>query len=324
MKVKNTTIFMGDATLKERHSGVSKGKGSGKSIFAGGLGQSIDPIAQKKQQARKQAMKVVGDAWANDKKIDQGLAESRSRIRDYQDQIGNANTELVRIKEERLALRDASGVSADSQEEKDLELLVKRAESMRSGSGVYLTDEDYKRLDQIDAAGLTEYQQRSLDMYKSGDYYAKQKAEAERGIKAENSFIRSTKEALLKSGAKGMLKAKDTADGIMEAASKEVVGMLMDEAKEHIDEEMEEKKEAAEEKAEKEKEEEEKLEKIKEEKESKEEFAEKVGEQVEEISEDIIDLDDTMEDVQKDIKKIMDEMKLLEEDLKGAAVDTVG
>ena len=66
--------------------------------------------------------------------------------------------------------------------------------------------------------------------------------------------------------------------------------MLIDEAKDHMDEKMAEEKEAAEEKAEKEEAEEERIEKQNEKK--------------------------------KEIKKIVDEMKLLEEDIKGAAVDT--
>lgn len=322
MKVQNTTIFMGDNTRRERQNGVTEEKSSPKNIFAGNFNKKLDPIAQKKQQARQQAMKVVGDAWEIDRKIDQSLEDSRNRIKEYQDQIGNANAELKRIEEERLELRDSYGVEEDSQEEKDLQLLVKRVDSQRGGSDVHLTEEEYKRLAQIDAQGLTEYQQRSLDKYKSGDSYAKEITEAEQGIQSEDYFIRETKRELLKS--QNMIKAQKSADDIMEAASQEIIGMLIDEAKDHIDEEMEEKKEAAEEKAEKEKEEEEKIEKIKEDKAEKEEFAEGVSEQVEDITKYVVEMEDTMGDVQQEIKKIMDEMKLLEEDLKGAAVDTVG
>ncbi len=322
MKVHNTTIFMGDNTRRERQNGITEEKSGPKTIFAGNFNKKFDPIAQKKEQARKQAMKVVGDAWENDRKIDQSLEDSRNRIREYQKQIGEANSELGRIKEDRLALRDSYGVSEDSQEEQDLQLLVKRVDSQRSGSGVHLTEEEYERLAQIDEQGLTEYQQRSLDKYKSGDMYEREKAEAQQGIQAEESFIRATKRELPKN--QGMLKAQATADDIMEAAGKEIVGMLIDEAKDHIDEEMEEKKEAAEEKAEEEKEEEEKIEKIKEDKAEKEEFAEGVSEQVEDITKYVVEMEDTMGDVQQEIKKIMDEMKLLEEDMKGAAVDTIG
>ena len=93
--------------------------------------------------------------------------------------------------------------------------------------------------------------------------------------------------------------------------------MLVDEAKDHIDEEMEEKKEQALEKAEKEKEEEERLEKIREDKDEKEEFAEQVSDSTQLMTE----ADSAMEDVHRELKKVMDEMKLLEEDIKGAAVD---
>lgn len=114
-----------------------------------------------------------------------------------------------------------------------------------------------------------------------------------------------------------MIKAQNTAEQIEESTRKEVVGMLLDEAKDHIDEEMEEKKDEALEKAEKEKEEEERIKKIKEEKDEKEEFTEQVADSAQLFTE----ADSAMEDVQKAVKKVMDEMKLLEEDIKGAAVD---
>ncbi len=145
--------------------------------------------------------------------------------------------------------------------------------------------------------------------------------EAEEGIQAENAFIAGTKLNRLKS--QTMIKADKSADAVLEAASDEIVGMLMDEAKDHIDEEMEEREETSREKAEKKKEEEEKLEELKEDKNKKKEFAEAISDQTEVVSQYMLELDGTMEAVQKEIKKIMDEMKLTEEELKGAAVDTV-
>lgn len=321
MKVQNTVIFMGDNTRRERQNGITEEKGGQKTIYAGNFNQKFDPIAQKKQQARQQAMKVVGDAWEVDRKTDQSLEDSRSRIREYQNQIGEANKELNRIKEERLALRDSYGVKEDSQEEQDLQLLIKREDSKRGGSGVYLTEEECERLSQIDEQGLTEYQQRSLDKYKSGADYKKEKEQALQGIRSEDYFIRETKRELAKS--QNMLKAQESADNIEKAASQEIIGMLIEEAKDHVDEELEEKKEAAQEKAEKEKEQEERIEKNKEEKAEKEEFSERVSQQVEDITRYVAEMEDTMGEMQQEIRKIMEEMKLLEEDLKGAAVDTV-
>lgn len=318
MKVQNTTIFMGGNTGRERTDGTAEGRKNQKNIFAGSLSKSFDPIAKKKQDARKQAMKIIGDAWASDREIEDDLKERRNKIKEYQDIIGQANRELRRINDDRLALRDAYGVAEDSQEEQDLRLLDKELDADRIGSGVHLTAEEKERLAQIKEKGLTEYQTRSLEMKKSGSVYEDELEEAEKGVREENYAIREIKRELPK--VQTMIKARKSADEVLEAASDEIVGMLTEEAKDHIDEEMEEKKEAAEKKAEEEKELEEKIEKRKEDKEEQEEFAEQIAASTELMAE----ADSTMDEVQKEIRKIIDEMKLIEEDIKGAAVDTVG
>ena len=178
-----------------------------------------------------------------------------------------------------------------------------------------LTDEERERLEQSHQEGLTEYQQRSMELYEGEDYYKKQANEAKAQMKAAGGAASAIKSAMAKS--QTMIKAQNTAEDIMDAAGREIMGMLVDEAKDHIDEEMEEKKEQALEKAEKEKEEEERLEKIREDKDEKEEFAEQVSDSTQLMTE----ADSAMEDVHRELKKVMDEMKLLGEDIKGAAVD---
>lgn len=321
MKVHNTTIFMGDNTRRERQNGVTEETSSRKTIFAGNFNKKLDPVAQKKQQARQQAMKIVRDAWSGEQELDADIEERRNKIRDYQSSMADANSKLKEIDENRQAIKDSYGVADDSMEEQDLKLLEKEVDAQQPGSGVQLTEEEEERLEQIKADGLTEYQQRALELKESEKTYEDQLQEAKAGAKAENCTITTMKINRLKS--QTMIKASQSADEVLEAASQEIIGMLVDEAKEHIDEEMEEKKEAAEKKAEEEKEEEEKIEKIKEDKADKEEFTEEVAEQIEDMSAYMVEMDNTMGEVQQEIKKIMDEMKLLEEDLKGAAVDTV-
>lgn len=320
MKVQNTTIFMGDNTRRERQNGVTEEKTGQKTIFAGNFNKKFDPIAQKKQQARDQAMKIVRDAWAGEQELDADLEEKRSKIREYQTSMSEASSKLKEIDENRQALKDSYGVSDDSKEEQDLKLLEKEMDAQKAGSGMQLTEEEEARIKEIKEKGLTEYQQRSLELKESRGTYEEQLTQARAGAKAENSAIMTMKINRLKS--QTMIKASQSADEVLEAAGQEIIGMLIDEAKDHIDEEMEEKKEAAEKKAEKEEEEEEKIEKIKEDKAEKEEFSEGVAEQVEDISQYMVEMDSTMNEVQQEIKKIMDEMKLLEEDLKGAEVDT--
>lgn len=270
MRVRNTAIFMGDNSRSERNNSVAEKaqeKGKRKSIYAGNRNKKNDLIAQKKQAAKKQAMKIVREAWDSDRKVDEGITESKGRLGEHKLALAEANEELKKFKESRRELGLPEEVEEGSPEAAEL----KRIE------------------DSIEAA--------------------------RQGIQSENALIRSTRLEKLKHDP--MVAAEQNAEKVMEASSKEIIGMLMQEAKDHVDEEMEEKKKAAEEKAEKEKEEEEKLEKIKEEKDEKEEFAERVADSTELM----VEGDSTMDEVQKEIQKVIEEMKLIEEDIKGAAVD---
>lgn len=318
MKVQNTTIFMGDDTLRARHGYEDAEKEQNrKSIFAGGLNKTADPILQKKQQAQKQAMKVISDAWAGEREIDDDLELRREKINQYKEDMGKAKDELKEIENRRAQLRDSYGIAEDSQEEQDLKLLEKEIDSQKPGSGIHLTAEEYERLAQIKEAGLSEYQQHSLELKSNGGMYEEQISEAEEGILAENSVIRATKLERLKS--QTMQKANESADEIMEAARDQIIGMLVEEAKDHIEEEMEEKKEAAQKAEEKKEEEEERIEK----RDEKEDREEQLREQIKAATEQMTLSEDVLGEVQQEIKKIVEEMKLLEEDIKGAAVDTV-
>lgn len=315
MKVQNTTIFMGDSSRSERHGNSKAEEKNRSTIYAGNLNQNFDPIVQKRKQAQKQAMKIITDAWAGDQEIDNDLEERRNKVIKLRGEANEAKEALKNIEEDRAALRETYGVEEDSQEEQDLKLLEKEIDARTPGKKVVLSEEEMEKIEQIKANGLTEYQSRSLEMKEAGTYYENQIYNCETEIEMENAIVRGTKLERLKKSP--MLEAQKQADGIMEAASQEIIGMLVDEAKEHIDEEMEEKKEAAEKKAEEKEELEEKLEKTKEEKEEQEEFTEEILETTEQMTE----LSSDQTDIQKEIQDIMNKMKLLEEDIKGAAVD---
>ncbi|MBD5546788.1 MAG: hypothetical protein HDQ97_05255 [Lachnospiraceae bacterium] len=316
MKVQNTTIFMGDNTGSAGY-GIARDKNGQASIFAGNRNEKPDLIAQRQQQAKKQIMKIVGDAWGSDRKLEDSLTESRNKLKIHKETIGEANEELKQIKAEKQALKEIYKVEEDSEEEQDLRLLEKKVDAERPGSGVRLTLEEQEQIAQIEGKGLTEYQERCLELKKRSSLNEEKIADAKKGIQEENAAISNMKEANLKS--QTMIKAKEAADEIKDALKDEIIGMLIDEAKDHIDEEMEEKKETAEEKAEKEKEEQERIEKQKEKKEEKEAFTEEIADS----TSSILEAEGTMGEALKEIRKIMDEMKLMEEDLKGAAVDTV-
>lgn len=118
-----------------------------------------------------------------------------------------------------------------------------------------------------------------------------------------------------------MADATEQAEGMLAAAGDDIIDMLMEEAKEHIDAEAEEKQQAAEEKAAKEKELEERIEAMKAEKEEEKESDGPEFGQLEEATRRMVKITETGVEVQKELKNIVNQLKLDLEDLKGAAVD---
>jgi len=308
MKVENKSIYIGNLEQGQK-------KKQGKSIFAGNLNPACDPVEQKRKQARQQAMKIVGDVWEGEQKIDADLAARSKRIEELYREAGAYHKEISAREAERAKLKEAYGVAPDSVEQQELDLLEKEAESRVPGKGNFLTKEEREQLEKIKADGLTEYQSRMLEkkVICVGNEIAIYELEKE--IELENAIITGIKLERLKSNPMG--KAQRQADAVMDAAGEEIVGMLVGEAKDHLDKEMQEKAELAKEKEEKEEIQEAKLEKMGEKKEEQEELTEEIIEATEEL----ISLDGKQIDVQKEIKNIMNKMKVLEDDIKGAKVD---
>ena len=348
-------------------------------IFMGDLNVKKDPITQRKQYAQQKALKMVGDAWDVDRKIDQNIQDIRDKLRQLEDEYVENLGYIAEGDAQKEQLRQQYNVAPDSQEQKDLELLQKKADYMRHPDEVTLTEEERARLKAIsgrppetkeevellqrkadaekfglevewteeeeallkemEGVPLTEYQERCLKIDGYQKIYETRNDVIKDQIAAYNGSIRATRLERLKF--REMEKAQKKAEEVMEAAGKEIIGMLMEEAKDHVDEEMEETKEEAEEKAEEEASQEEKIEERKEdtaeleqridEAHRENEAREELRREAEERSrEDAILLGDIMEagmgtgslsDVKFDVKNMLHKMKLLEEDLKGSIVD---
>lgn len=348
-------------------------------IFMGDLNVKKDPITQRKQYAQQKALKMVGDAWDGDRKIDQNIQDIRDKLRQLEDEYVENLGYIAEGEAQKEQLRQQYNVAPDSQEQKDLELLQKKADYMRHPDEVTLTEEERARLKAIDGrppetkeevellqrkadaekfglsvewteeeeallkemegVPLTEYQERCLKIDGYQKIYETRNDVIKDQIAAYNGSIRATRLERLKF--REMEKAQKKAEEVMEAAGKEIIGMLMEEAKDHVDEEMEETKEEAEEKAEEEASQEEKIEERKEdtaeleqridEAHRENEARDELRREAEERSrEDAVLLGDIMEagmgtgslsDVKFDVKNMLHKMKLLEEDLKGSIVD---
>ncbi len=281
--------------------GVKDVEGNRKAFFAGNSNLNNDPIAEKRMEAQKKAMKVVGDAWDTDKAIDKSIEDRRNHYQEMlalknevQSQINDINNQIDALKEE-------YGITDDM---------------------------EYKEWP-------AEFKQAYSALKEPMDELNKQINDADTAMKDDVADIRAITIERLKSNP--MLDAQKTADAIHAATDEEIIGMVMQEAKENIEEKMEEAQEKAEEDAEKKEIEEEKLEDIQEMKAMQEamiaqtkEAVDKAEARREENNAPDIPLEDLMKlaqvnsetgKAQKALKDIKNSMSLLEADLTGIEVD---
>lgn len=286
---KNITVF-----AKEAQKDGSNQEKNKKTIFAGDLKGDFtlqDRIQQKKEEAKKQAMKIVGDAWNSDRAIDDDLNCRRQHIKELGQQNKEIQTELKDIEKQKQDLKEVYGVTDDDIEQKE--------------TGLY---------GETTALEPSEYQQRLKELDELGKNKQAQLQKNEQEIIVENAVIRGTRLERLKKSP--MLEAAEQAEEIMDAASDEIIGMVTEDAKEHLDEEQAEREEQAEAIKEKRQEQEEILEKRQERKEEMEELTEALP------VDEILKLENARTDVQQEIQNIVDKMKLIAEDIKGSMVDT--
>lgn len=278
MKVRreNISIFMGDDARTVNGKGTedkaSKNTKAAKgTFFAGDFGAKTDKVEQKRKQAREKAMKVITDTFNGAMKVDADIDAERQRAAELTEEMGNAGKELKKLEDMKAELREAMG------------------------------------LDEESAKKNPEYMARADEIDRDGDVYREIIDKSENELIKSNLTVEAMKVEKLKSAP--MIEAQETADDIMEEAGKEIVGMLLDDAKEHVEEEQEKEWEEAKKKAEEEQKKQEKLEEKKEE------------QRITEEQLDMIKDSNDIAEVQKKIKSIMSEMNVSIEDIKGAIVD---
>lgn len=319
-----------------RHNttGVQAGTKNPKQVFAGNLNLTEDPIAQRRKQAQEQALKLVRNAWENDQSVQREVKSRKENYLAYEAAMKEAQAELSDNQDDAKVLQKLYGVSDDSTEQKDLELLKKR-QDYRNLVGEPLTEEEEAKLAEIDKKPLTEYQERALELNGRSAIYKKAIQDSQNAMRAETGNIKRILLEKLKSDP--MVKAQDAADNIRAVANDEIVGMLVSEATENIDKELEEEKEKADKKAEEQKKKDEQLEQIELKRAVAEAMTQKTEEAIEKAKEkakeqeapelDMAELLDVTsqklpsKDVQQGLSDIKSSMKVLEADLKGIKVD---
>ena len=319
-------------------AGIVKGpfqKEQRKTVFAGDL--NLDPIAEKKKKAQEKAMKIMQDAWAQDRAVADSIAKREENAAKMRDEIKALNDEIGELNDKEAALMEEYNIDPDSQEQKDLELL-KKQQDINKGllSRNSLTEEESARLKELEQIPRTEYQERALVLNDARGVHQLKKEEYEKQMKDDLADVRAIKQAALEYAP--MQDAQKEIDEIYEQLSDEIVGMIRQDGMEHLDEMQKENEEKAEKTKEEREEKEEELAETMEERAIEEammtgtEEAIEKAEAIHRQNEANTDLEiGDMTDYNKittssgSAKKSLDEIKvsmnLLEADLKGIQVD---
>ena len=288
--------------------------------FGGATKLGEDPVAKRREEARRQAWKVVENAWKNDRSVDDTIQSHRDSYAELENRKKGALAAIDETNQQKEALREQCGVDADSQEQQDLLLLEKEQDYKNGVLDEGLTDEEYDRLAEIHKKPLTGYQKQALELNNYAAGHKREIRRADYGMTAEKQNVSRIKLERLKTHA--MVDAQGAADDIMDAANDE----KMDEAKEKADEAMKEKEKR-----------EEKLDEMKLERAIERAMIEGTDEAVEEAERikrqndspdiqmtDMVDLADSADlkkSVDQNLGDIKSSMKVLEADLKGIKVD---
>lgn len=298
----------------------------GKSVFAGGqdgtgplAGNSM--IEQRKKMAGKQAMKLISDAFGRDIKSQESIDKLRELKSQKLDELRDKNKSMAEIDEQKAALMKEYGITEDSDEMKELELL-KKYQNNRMGilTGEF-SDEEIEKLKSLQGTSRSEFQAKYLELNDAYNQYQKDAGEIEDDLKVLTANINIQKNDL--NASQDMEKAQDAAESIMDAASKEALGLMMQEAKDNIDKTAEEEKEKAEKIKEEKEEFQEKIDKSKERNEEQKKIIEESAE-ASKLDQNIsVKTQDTsaVAEAQKSIDKILKDNNLISDDIKGIEID---
>ena len=343
MRIQQNTDVQINPLQNQDNAQISNGKVANKSgnlssISGANLkGESL--VQQRQGLARKQALKVVSDAFGGEKKLDAQMQSIKDEIKRLQDEINEKTSDTIENDTKLKELQEAYGIDPDSEENNELSKLAFKMNNSKDG----LSDEEKCKMSEYQQQALyyvAKNQQNSLDIDRA-------KAQQMGNVQGYADMKRE------RAKSQDMLKAQDEAEDIMEAANGEAIALLTQEAVEHVDEEQkereEEAKEAAEKKKEEKKEEAKKLEKEAMQQEmienikahaaesqrtsadtkravARRERAEADSIGAEDAQRTIISegasMEDTQNAVNSEITNILNKLSLLSNDVKGSAIDS--
>lgn len=306
------SIFQSQSTAVKDETG--KVQNGSKSISAAGLQDRLNPIDEKINAARRKAMGFVRDALAGELSIDESQKKRNDHIGELGRTINESEKAIDDIDDEIGALREKFGIEPGGKEDKEIEFMIRAEKAREDSINGRIPEEMQERYDKL-IANETEYQGRAKRLFREREVYADALDESKKAIRVENAIVRDTDIERLKTDPMG--DAWEQADAVMEAAGKDAMGMLVDEAVSNIDEDLEKEKDKAEKAAEEKEKLEERIDaaraKEKEQEELTEEILEAAGRQ------SIKSLD--MSNPDSEINELMSKLKLIEYDVKGSVVD---
>ncbi len=282
------TAYSQSATVNEKtqdEQGAidnNKQKKNTDTIYAADLKLGSNDIYAKKEQLKKNAIKILTDAFAGEQKIDEIVDTHRSNAEALKEEAKEAANELNRIKGLKQELKETYGIDGEGEEQKDKEL-------------------------------FTEYQKAALEYQDMESTWRIRLDSANEAIANENRTIEAIQLDRLKTHP--MFDARKDSQKILDAASREFAGGLLGEAKDNIDDTIEEDVDKAEEIKDKEKEKQEEASKA----------ADKGSAQEHKSNtapmEQAQKADADWDKLHREIMVMADKEKLLNEDLKGLTVD---
>ena len=277
-------------------------------------------IDAKRLRARKQAMKLISDAWKSADKTDKNIEDMKLDKLNKLDEITELKNKVSDLENEKEAYRVDYGVDKDSQEQKDLELLEKY-QNNRYGSAEDTFSKELDRLKELQNTPLTEYQEKVLKLNSSQIHFKDEIGQKELKIACTTASIALAE--IDRDKSQEMLKAQDSADQIIGAVEGEVKNLLVAEGKDNIDDKAEGNKEKADEAEKKQEEQQEKIDEKRKERKEQEEIIEGQAEADKlEMNANIRSNDvDHVTEAQKQIVRIMKDNKMLNEDIKGIDID---
>ena len=271
-------------------------------------------IDAKRLRARKQAMKLISDAWKSADKTDKNIEDMKLDKLNKLDEITELKNKVSDLENEKEAYRVDYGVDKDSQEQKDLELLEKYQNNRYGSAEDTFSKEELDRLKELQNTPLTEYQEKVLKLNSSQIHFKDEIGQKELKIACTTASIALAE--IDRDKSQEMLKAQDSADQIIGAVEGEVKNLLVAEGKDNIDDKADEA----------EKKQEEQQEKIDEKRKERKEQEEIIEGQAEadklEMNASVKGNDiDHVTEAQKQIVRIMKDNKMLNEDIKGIDID---